>query len=169
MLPLPIPALSLTLGSRLKDSRGGDLWLEWAPDDEQQTQHIISLLHQQARPSLVEPLSLERAAQYIETYHKKSSHFHIYWSLSVVYGLQGKLDAARQQLGMAEWDLCDRAKGWEKKKEPPPAWILENIESIAEFKSKLEDASTFRDYCEIQAQKTALALKLPAETGTDHE
>lgn len=161
ILPIPRDHFVLNLGSRLKDRRGSDLWLDWAPEDEILVRAILDAYKQQAVPLLDHPLTPEIVSHYIEKVHRTSEHFHDLWSLGILYGLQGDLGGAREQLELAIKDLGKRGSGWEKKGKPPPEWMMKNIESISEFLSKLQTADEFRVYCEEQAKQTAKALKLP--------
>lgn len=160
VLAIPLDHFAMQLGSRLRDKRGAELWLDWALEDEAMVQTILEAYKKQADPPLDQPLTLERAIRYLETAHK-SDHFYDRWSLGILYGLQGRLKEACQQLDLAKQNLHIGVKGWEKKGKVPPDWMAKDIESISDFLSRVEITDEFRAYCEKQAKQTAIALKLP--------
>ncbi|MDY6868570.1 MAG: hypothetical protein SVT56_11850 [Chloroflexota bacterium] len=160
VLPIPVDHFTMQLGSRLRDFRSAELWLDWMPEDDLLVKKILDAYRQQAKPRLDHPLTLEIASSYIEKFHRKSGHFHNLWSLGILYGLKNELKSARKQFEFAVKDLRQRGSEWEKKNKAPPEWVGENTKTILEFLSHLKTANGFRSYCEEKAARTASALKL---------
>ena len=160
VLAIPVDHFTMQLGSRLRDKRGAELWLDWPSEDDVLANSIFEAYRKQANPPFDQSLTLEAAIHYIETVHRKSDHFHDRWSLGILYGFQGNLKDAYKQFDLAKRDLQKRASGWQSKGKVPPEWMESNVAEISEFMSKLETVDVFRTYCEEQAARTAAALKL---------
>jgi len=161
ILSIPRDHLVLNLGSRLKNGKGADLWLDWAPEDDNLVRNILDLYKQQTDPPIDKPLTFRRVIHYIEKAHNKVEHFYNFWTLGILYGLHDQLEGARKRFELAIKDLRNRAAEWEKKGKEPPDWIEANITSISKFLSNLRTVNEFHGYCEEQASQTATALKLP--------
>lgn len=160
VLAIPQNFISLQLGSRLKDHRGADLWLDWVPEDNTLVEKVWMAYQKQANPPLDLPLTLDTAVCYIEAVCRKSKHFYDHWSLGILYGYQGCLVGCKKHLEDAKQNLQEGVNDWLKKGKEPPSWMIENIESISIFLAHLTSTEEFRAYCDEQAAVTATALKI---------
>lgn len=160
VLPMPLDHFAMQLGSRLRDKREAELWLDWDSSDEELVDVIWNTYQKQADPPLNEPLNMDATVRYLKASHGKSDHFHDQWSLGILYGYQGHLKDAGEQFALALRDLRKRASGWESKGKAPPEWVESNTSKISEFISKLETVEMFCSYCDEQAATTAKVLKL---------
>lgn len=142
ILAIPIAFLYLTLGSRFRDTRGGYIYYDWKPDNQIQTQSLLRLIKEQTQPDINTPLTLEAIAGYLENSVRKKGPVHemVYWSLSVVYGLLGRLDEAAKQLNHVSEKLKSGIQDWGKSNKPAPQWMLDDLKEVGKFQEKLIDS-----------------------------
>lgn len=160
ILPMRIDYFSMQMGSRLKNWRKAELWINWEPDNKDTIKKIFDSLKKQTKPALEQPLTLNGVLNYLLKYHKRTDHFHNLWSIGILYGLQNDLNNAKKYFELAIKNLRKRASEWTEKGKEPPNWIEGNIDCLLSFISRAKRFNTFQAYCKDQAAFTIKALNL---------
>ncbi len=161
VLPEPCDILHGTLGSHLKNDRGGDMWIRWEPDREGFTEELMQAIRDQTKPRINEPLTLDAVHRYITQYHLKHRHFAALWSLGIIRGLEGNLQEANDHLEAVERDFRNGVRNWEARGKPAPSWMHENVDRVAALKNHLTDRAAFVAYCDREGAQIKKALKIP--------
>lgn len=160
VLPEPDDSLHATLGSHLKNERGGDLWVPWTPSVIEKADGLMGAIREQAQPHIDEPLTLRAADSYLAALRERSHHFTLWWSLGIVRGVQEDLQQSREYLAAAEAELQQRFREFSARGQAP-AWIIQRLERLGQLQQQACTPAAFVSYCNQEGARIKEALALP--------
>lgn len=159
-LPIPADSIFLTIGERLKDSAGKDMWMDWNQNTLECVDQISALIQQQICPTVDSPLDIKSAINCISEHFISINHFLVPWSLGILWGLEKNWNTSREYLNKAKDILSLQQTEWKNTGKTPPDYLQKYQNQVDDFLKHLETTATFESYCFEKAHNTKQAIGL---------
>lgn len=142
-----------------------ELWVDWEARFEW-SEGIIALAREQIEPSIMEPLTVDRAAPFIARQAEASQHEVVAWSAAMIKALQGGREEALADLQRLRVHMVEQIEaGRHGQRRPVAPHYLQTAERLAVAIDALGSEEQFAHYCEETSRTTELAIGLRRPTG----
>lgn len=152
--------LGIGLGDRLRDREGREIWFDWEPTDASQTDRLMTLCLEQAKPPISARLTVEVVGDLLAERAERSDGGALWYS-AILSGLLGRQDQARRGLEATRLRVLQTRKEWSATSGDVPPHIDQQLAVVRGAQEALADGTeAFRIYCRTQAEATITALRL---------